>query len=235
MIDLHLAETTPAHAVRVSVTAGCNPVRVAASPDGRTVWVTARESNALLAFSTSRLLTSPAQALAADVLVGQAPVPLTLVNHGQDVIVGNSNRFNRIGSQAELTVVNARAALAKKPAVLGSLHTGPFPREAALGSGGVLLVVNSGSEEIEAVNTRDLGGSATRPPAPSRRPAMLRYCASVERPMTGRARRLGRLMSLGAVCCVRPTAEEQAAFLDAIDELARVLIAGYGIGPAKAI
>lgn len=36
-------------------------------------------------------------------------------------------------------------------------------------------------------------------------------------------------------CCVRPTAEEQAAFLDAIDELARVLIAGYGIGPAKAI
>ncbi len=97
VIDLRQAETAPARALRVSVTAGCNPVPVAASTNGKTVWVTARESNALLGFSTARLLTQPASALIADVRVGQAPVPLALVDHDREIVVGDSNRFERNG------------------------------------------------------------------------------------------------------------------------------------------
>lgn len=42
---------TPAHAVVSTATAGCEPVRVITSADGRAVWVTARGSNALLGFA----------------------------------------------------------------------------------------------------------------------------------------------------------------------------------------
>ena len=153
VIDLRQAETAPVRALRVSVTAGCNPVRVAASTDGKTVWVTARESNALLGFSTARLLTQPASALIADVRVGQAPVPLALVDHDREIVVGDSNRFDRKGSKAQLTVVDTRAALHRRPAILGSLPSGPFPREATLGFGGALLLTNSGTEQIEALPT----------------------------------------------------------------------------------
>jgi DNA-binding beta-propeller fold protein YncE len=153
VINLRQAESTPATALRESVTAGCNPVRVAASKDGKTVWVTARESNALLGFSTARLLTQPARALIADVRVGQAPVPLALVDHDREIVVGDSNRFDRKGSKAQLTVIDTRAALHRKPAILGSLPSGPFPREAALGFGGALLLTNSGTEQIEALPT----------------------------------------------------------------------------------
>ncbi len=46
--------TQLAHSVISRVLAGCNPVRVVISPDGKVVWVTARASDALLAFSASR-------------------------------------------------------------------------------------------------------------------------------------------------------------------------------------
>jgi len=52
------------------VAAGCQPVRVAVSPDGRTVWVTALQSDALLGFSAAGLLGDPSRALQAVVRVG---------------------------------------------------------------------------------------------------------------------------------------------------------------------
>ncbi len=42
VVDVAAAETTPERAVVSSADAGCSPVRVAASPDGRLVWVTQR-------------------------------------------------------------------------------------------------------------------------------------------------------------------------------------------------
>ena len=53
VISVAKAETDPAHSVVSRVLAGCNPVRVITSADGSTVWVTARASDALLAFSAS--------------------------------------------------------------------------------------------------------------------------------------------------------------------------------------
>ena len=127
MINVRRAEIDPANAVRANVTAGCGPVRVAASPDGHSVWVTARESNALLRFSTSQLLRHPADALTADLRVGQAPVALAVVNDGRQVVVGDSNRFSVPGSTAALTVVNTSSARPRTPAIAGYLPSGLFP------------------------------------------------------------------------------------------------------------
>ncbi|MGO8959694.1 MAG: hypothetical protein ACLQFR_20350 [Streptosporangiaceae bacterium] len=157
VIDVAKAETDPAHSVVSRVLAGCNPVRVITSPDGSTVWVTARASDALLAFSASRLRADPRHALLAAVRVGEAPVGLALVRGGTRIVVADSNRFAAGGAVASLALVDTAAALAGKPALLGYLPAGRFPREMALEPGGkVLLVTNFASGQLEAVNVASL-------------------------------------------------------------------------------
>jgi DNA-binding beta-propeller fold protein YncE len=47
-IDVAKAASDPDHSIVSNVPAGCHPVRAALSPDGSTLWVTARKSNAVL-------------------------------------------------------------------------------------------------------------------------------------------------------------------------------------------
>ncbi len=129
MISVKSAETDPAASVVATVETGCDPVRVITSADGRVVWVTARESDAVLAFSATRLLTDPARALLADVRVGEAPVGMALVRGGALLVVGDSNRFSAIGGSSSLAVISVAKALAGQPALLGYLPTGKFPRD----------------------------------------------------------------------------------------------------------
>jgi DNA-binding beta-propeller fold protein YncE len=153
VIDVAAAEHDPAHAVLATVSALQQPVRVAVSPDGSIVWVTARASNRLLAFSAARLLTDPAKALLADVTVGTAPVGVAVFDHGHRVISADSNRFNAPGAHATLTIVDAGAALAHRPALIASLRAGLFPREIAVERDDTIaLVGNFGSDQLETVN-----------------------------------------------------------------------------------
>jgi DNA-binding beta-propeller fold protein YncE len=157
VINIRRAETRPRHSVVASVAAGCDPVRVAVSPDGKVVWVTARESNSLLAFSASRLRTDPKHALLATVRVGTAPVGLALFRAGSRIVVADSNRFATPGQPAELTVIDTRAALAHKSAVIGAIPAGTFPREISVDvSHERLLVTNFGSNQLEVVDTSHL-------------------------------------------------------------------------------
>ena len=157
VISLHKAETDPAHSVVSRVDAGCSPVRVVTSASGGTVWVTARESDMLLAFSASRLRGDPSHSLIARVEVGEAPVGLALVDGGQRVVVADSNRFQQQGASSSLAVVNVAAALAGKPALAGYLPAGSFPRQLALEPDGrTLLVTNFGSRQLETVNVANL-------------------------------------------------------------------------------
>jgi DNA-binding beta-propeller fold protein YncE len=129
---------------------------VVAGPDAR-VWVTARESNELLAFSASKLRTDPQHALLARVRVGEAPVGLALADHDRRLIVADSNRFLAPGAKAQLTVVATPAPSSKTPVVLGSIPTGRFPRDLATSpTGNTLLVADFGSNEIEAIGTATL-------------------------------------------------------------------------------
>jgi len=157
VISMSKAETDPAHSVVATVTAGCSPVRVITSADGSVVWVTARESDSLLAFSAARLLTDPAQSLIARVEVGEAPVGLALVDGGQRIVVADSNRFGQNGASSNLAVVNVPAALAGKPALAGYLPAGGFPRQMALEPDGrTLLVTNFTSQQLETVDVANL-------------------------------------------------------------------------------
>lgn len=123
------------------------------SPDGGTVWVTARGSDALLGFAAATLVRDPRQALVARVPVGAAPVGLIAVKNGAQIIVANSNRFAAPGAAGTLSVVDTAAALARRPALRGRIPAGGFPRQFALAPGDrVLLVTNSSSAQLEAVD-----------------------------------------------------------------------------------
>jgi DNA-binding beta-propeller fold protein YncE len=156
VISIARAQRDPAHAVVATVPAGCSPVRVILSADGSTVWVTARESDELLAFSATRLRSDPQRALLAAVRVGAAPVGLAFIDHGRQIVVADSNRFGLAG-RSDLMVVNVAAALAHRPALIGWIRSGDFPREMAASPGGrVLLVGNYESETLEAVDLRSV-------------------------------------------------------------------------------
>jgi DNA-binding beta-propeller fold protein YncE len=153
VVSVARAEADPATAVVATVAAGCNPVRVITSADGREVWVTARASDDLLCFSAAALRTDPGRALVAIVRVGAAPVGLMLVRNGSLVVVADSNRFGARGASSDLSVVDAAAALAGKPAAVGLISAGLFPREMALEPDGQhLLVTNFASGQVEAVS-----------------------------------------------------------------------------------
>jgi DNA-binding beta-propeller fold protein YncE len=137
------------------VYAGCQPVRVAVSPDGSTAWVTARTSNALLAFSTADLLHDPTRALRAVVQVGSEPVGVLLADNGRIALVSNSNRGIVAGSTGAnapqtISVISTADALAHRTASIGAVQAGLFPRDLSYdpATGQVLLAnYNSGTVE----------------------------------------------------------------------------------------
>jgi DNA-binding beta-propeller fold protein YncE len=157
VISVRTAETDPAAAVVATADAGCEPVRVTASADGEIVWVTARGSNALLGFSAGRLISDPRHALISWLRVGEEPIGLAIVDRGSRIVVADSDRFRIRGASATLAIVDVPAALAGRPALLGYLRAGLFPREMAVVPGAhTLLVDNYRSRQIESVNLAEL-------------------------------------------------------------------------------
>ena len=155
VVSLKKAEVRPAKSVVSTATAGCEPVRVIVSGDGSDVWVTARASNALLGFSAAKLRTDPRHSLIARVGVGAEPIGLTFAANGNRIVVANSDLTQLAGAGPSLTVVSTSAALAGKPAVLGQLDTGLVPRQFAT-EGNTLLVTNTGSGQLQAINLAEL-------------------------------------------------------------------------------
>ena len=144
-------------AVLARAAAGCQPVRVAVSPGGKTIWVTALQSNALLAFAAASRPASP-PVLRAVVRVGAEPVGLLLLDNGSTAVVGDSNRGLIPGEQSNaaprITVVSTADALAGRPAVTGSLPAGLFPRDLGYDPAtGQVLVPNFLSQTVEFLHT----------------------------------------------------------------------------------
>ena len=166
LIDIAKAEQDPAAAVRATIGAGASPVRVVLSPGGKVAWVTSRGSDALLGLATSRLI-SARPALVADVPVGSAPVGVVLVDGGRLAVVADSNRFAGRGPQW-LSVVSIQHALRGRPALVGQIRAGSFPRQFALSPDGqTLYVTNFASSQLETIRVAGLvsaaqPGTATR-------------------------------------------------------------------------
>ena len=144
----------PSRAAASSVPAGAEPVRVVLTESSEVAWVSARGSNALLAFDVAALLAGAGRSLRAVVPVGATPVGVALLERGGTVIVANSNRYGSDARAAStLSVVDAAAALAGRQALAGALPAGAFPRElAVLPDDRTVLVTNVYSQELEAIS-----------------------------------------------------------------------------------
>ena len=164
VIDVEKLKIDPSKALISRVTAGCGTVRVIVSRDDQTVWVTARESNALLAFDAPKLISNQSAALLASVQVGTSPVGLRFAGaNDRRILTANSNRF--AGSDPSLygnattglSVVDVGAALRGGKADLGQIPTGLFPRELAVSPDGkTILVSDYSSLMVQAIDVSTL-------------------------------------------------------------------------------
>jgi DNA-binding beta-propeller fold protein YncE len=151
VVDVERARIRPAEAAIGQTPASCSPVRAVLSPDGAHLYVSARGSNALLAFDVTRLVSDPAHALITTVPVGTAPVGLEVAADGQQVIVANSSRFGGGGGQS-LTVIDTSNIDQGRASVIGTLAVGKFPRELhATPDGEALILTDYESDEIELI------------------------------------------------------------------------------------
>lgn len=157
VFDAAKAVADPAHALVSRIAAGCNPVRLALSPDGNTAYVTARGDNTLLAFDAHRLVSDTVHALLGKAKVGVAPVGIAVIDSGARIVVTSSNRFAGGGNDHQpLAVVDASKLRAGgSNAVLGEIPAGGFPREIRVSADGrTMFVTNFTSRTVEMV---DLG------------------------------------------------------------------------------
>ena len=151
VVDVARAKTDPAHSIVSRVPAACSPVRTAMSPAGDRIYVTARNSNAVLAFDTAKLVSDPDHARAGMATVGTAPVPVIVVNGGKTVVVGNSNRFD--ADQSKQQVLDVLTADPLK--VSGHIPAGAFPREMRLSAdGSTLFLTNFSSDTVQIVDLK---------------------------------------------------------------------------------
>ena len=150
-IDVGLAVKEPQHAVVAVFPAGCNPVRVAVSPSGNQVWVTARGSDALLRFETDDLLARSHEAGYAKFAIGKSPVGLAVRPDGSQVWVALSHRFGKKGvGQLAGVALEANASSVK----LTSAPAPGFPREIAfLHDGHTLVATLFAAKRVEFVRT----------------------------------------------------------------------------------
>jgi len=127
------------------------------SANGSDVWVTDRESNALVAFSADKLLSNPADSIIARVNVGQTPIGVAFIRGGTEIMVADSN-VNHVHGADALTLVSTQRALqgGGSAAVLGFLPSGQTPREFGLEPGGTLLVTDNSSGQLQAIDTGSL-------------------------------------------------------------------------------
>lgn len=145
-IDVAKAAADPAKSVVGGVSAGCNAVRVALSPDAATAYVTARGANAVLVFDAAKLVSDAAHALRATVAVGTSPVGV-IAAKGK-VFVTNSNRFGG-GANQSVSVLDAQNLSMPQ----ASIPAGGFPRELKVTADGrTLLVTNFSSGSLELVD-----------------------------------------------------------------------------------
>ncbi len=157
VLSLSRAETDPPRAVVSKARAGCQPARVVISADHQVLWVTARASDALLAFNATKLRTDPKHALIADIKVGEFPLGEALVDHGQRIVIADSNANGVEDAPYNLAVVSTGNALNGKPALLGYVPTGPVPRQLAVPPDGTTMVVTvENGHSVEGVNLGDL-------------------------------------------------------------------------------
>jgi DNA-binding beta-propeller fold protein YncE len=154
-IDVKRAVNDPARSITARAAAACAPVRVAVSPDGKTVWVTARDGNALLGFSALALQRDTARALASVTRVGPQPLGLAVADGGRKLLVADSDLAHARGSRSAVSIINT--ASPGKPVQIGSVPAGELADAiSAPATGDLALVTNSDSRQLEVLHLQRL-------------------------------------------------------------------------------
>jgi DNA-binding beta-propeller fold protein YncE len=150
-IDLAKAASDPAHAVAAALPAGCNPVRVAVSPSGKQLWVTARGDNSMLRFQADDWLGEARQARMDSFPIGTSPVGVAVRPDGKQVWVALSNRFgsDSAGQLAALVVGDDAAPMKRLSAPAPG-----FPREVGfLPDGRTLVATLFDAKQVQLILT----------------------------------------------------------------------------------
>jgi DNA-binding beta-propeller fold protein YncE len=158
VVDIHKSFTDPAHAVVAKAAAGCSPMRLAISNRGDTVWTSARGSNLVLAFDTSKLLNDPQDARIGSVPVGGAPGALVVLPDRNYLLVVNSNKWGADAmSPQNVDVIDMEKVQSGKAAVVGTIQAGAFPREFGQSPDGrALFLANYLSNTLEVIDVERL-------------------------------------------------------------------------------
>lgn len=161
VVDIAKATTKGQQSAAIvsQVPAGCHPARIAVTADGKTVWVTSRQSNVLLGYSASQLANKPGKALIAKVQVGQWPIGIVLVNGGKRIVLTDNDDVPPPQTQNAhtLAVVDPAAALKGKPALVGYISSGLTPREMTVSADGQFLyVTNRDASQVQIVDLSSL-------------------------------------------------------------------------------
>jgi DNA-binding beta-propeller fold protein YncE len=160
VIDVKRIELDAAQAVVARVPAGCGPVRVAVSPDGRTVWVVARRSNELLAFRADQVVAGRAAAPVARLAVGVSPQGLRLVRDGRFALVASADRSRNVDAAQSVVVVDTAEALAGRPALRKTVTVGGLPNDIAVSPDQKMaFVANNGTSTLSTLDLASVVGS----------------------------------------------------------------------------
>jgi DNA-binding beta-propeller fold protein YncE len=152
-IDVGQATTNDGHAIAAALPAGCNPVRVTLSPDGKQIWVTARGDDTLQRIQADEWLTSPKHARIERFAIGNAPVGVTIRPDGKQVWVALSNRFGKDSAGRVAGLADASTA---SPTRLLSAPAVGFPREVSfLPDGRTLVATLFDARQVALIPTPD--------------------------------------------------------------------------------
>jgi DNA-binding beta-propeller fold protein YncE len=166
VISVAKAIDDPAHSVVATVAAGCNPVRLAVSPAGDRLYVTARSDSTLLTFDTQKLLTDPGRAQIGRVVVGQWPGGVALIDGGTRIAV--ANRVENVSQNSEaVTIFDATSVASGHDAVVATVSTPGGPMELrTTADGSTLLVTDYASQRLELIDLARLSYRKAMPVAP---------------------------------------------------------------------
>lgn len=152
VIDVERAKRDPAASVLSTVKAGCNPVRLALSPDGLHAYVTARTDDEVMVFDARTMEADSLAKPLARVAVGQAPVGIVVTGRGDRVIATSSNRFaGGANDRQYLYVIDPREPDGRK--LQGRIAAGAFPRQLHLAADQrTLFVTNFASGTLQVID-----------------------------------------------------------------------------------
>lgn len=156
VVDIHTARTNPAGSLMAEIPAQCSPTRVILTNNDTIAWVSARDSNSLLAFNAGALLDNPSASLLSTAPVGVAPDGAQPFSHRRFMAVANTNRFDNCpGAGGTVSILKINRGLFSS--TVGTFDAGVFPRQWTISPDGKLLYLTEfGSDTLGIFPVRSI-------------------------------------------------------------------------------